>query len=345
MKLCIDARWIRTPGHGRFLKNALEALSQDYSLFVLHHEKDKSEFLSYPCTLISVKSKPYSFLEQLELPLKIPRVDVFWSPHFNIPLLPIRAKKRLVTLHDAYHLVHPSQFSFLQKTYARVFYNASCLLADHVMTVSDFSKKELLKTLFCRPKKFTVVPNGISLEKFTRGKRLSDKFHLPEKFLLIVGNCKEHKNIERAIAAYEAIDCEEELVIVGGEFECHSKKKIHFTRFVVDADLPPLYTLASCLVFPSLYEGFGLPPIEAMACGCPVLASAIVSVKEVCGNCVEYFDPLDVDSIKNALLNVLKDKKRKEELIKCGLVHVKKYALEKWKEEICEVISSCCHCP
>lgn len=349
--LCIDARWLSAGGLGRYLKNVLEALcgNPHFSLSLLHFEKDRHLLEKFNAHLIRVRSLPYSLDEQIELPLKIPHCDLFWSPHFNIPLLPIKAAKRLMTLHDAYHLAHFSKLSTLQKFYAQIFYNAGLLLSDQTLTVSQFSQQEILKRALFKPKKFDSLSNAVSLEHFQRVEssetleEVRKRLKLPPKFILAITNFKSHKNTENLLEAFEKMETDHELVLVGeGEKEI-AQKKVHVVRFVADEDLPSLYTLATCLVFPSTYEGFGFPPLEAMACGTPVAASRISVIEEVCGECVEYFDPTDLQSICRGVNEVLENGERRLQLKALGPLQAKRYDLKEWKEQICEILSACCN--
>jgi glycosyltransferase involved in cell wall biosynthesis len=268
--------------------------------------------------------------------------DIFWSPHYNIPLAPIRAKKRLLTIHDVFHLAFIDQLSFKQKIYARSVLNSAVKISDLIVTVSNFSKSEIVKYTKTGRGKITVIHNGIDTEKF---RELDDaalipvkkKYDMPEKFILFVGNVKPHKNLKRLLGAYEILIkkgiTDYDLVIVGkkegfitGDSEVFSilnnnsilREKVLFAGYIDNSDLPAVYNLASLLVFPSLYEGFGLPPLEAMACGCPTVVSNAASLPEVCGDAAYYIDPYDIENMAEGMDRVLNDDTLRQDLIKKG---------------------------
>lgn len=333
--LCIDARLIHASGLGTFLQNVLQAL-QEFSLHLLCYRKDK-EFLARfaPTSFIEVTSPIYSFQEQVELPLKIPVCSLFFSPHFNIPLLPIRAKKRLTAVHDVFHLVHLKQLSLFQKLYAQVVYNAAFCLSDHVLTVSAFSKSQIEAYATCKPKKLTVVPHAVPfyLQRGSATKR--------SPFLLaVIGEGKPHKNLERLLEAFEALDIEEELVVVG-KSEMRKRKRVHFKGYVDSGELNSLYEQAQALVFPSLYEGFGFPVLEAMSKGCPVVTSSSGALREVCGEAAEYVDPWSITSIQEGIKKALK---RREELSEKGSFQASSFSFERFKKDFLAVVYESCRC-
>lgn len=311
-------------GIGTFVKNAIMALSEE-KIVLLSRQKQKD----HPHILMN--SPIYSLNEQRELAAKIPACDLFISPHFNVPLFPIKAKKRVSVVHDVYHLAHFSSLSLSQKIYAKIFYNAAFMLSDRLITVSEFSKKEILKHASIKPKKIDVIYNAVALKN---GKKKEGK-----KYILAVGNAKPHKNLKRLIEA--VLPLEEELIIVGKKEGLLPQGKVHFTGFVEESELNDLYANASLLVFPSLYEGFGFPAMEAMMLGCPVVVSRCASLPEICEDAVEYVDPLSVESIREGILRGLKNR---DKLIEKGYEQVKKFSIERFKNEFLKVLYESCHC-
>lgn len=331
-KLCIDARMLYASGIGTYLQNLIPDLSHHFDLLAL----------GYPSELYSLKEKNYcnfqilpvslpiySIAEVVKLPFKIPLCDIFWSPHYNVPLLPIRAKKRVVTIHDVFHLAHYHELSLKQKIYTNLHFNAATKLNDLIITVSEFSKSEILKYTKANANSIKVIYNGINhvlfrkIEDSKRLKEVRQTYHLPSHFILFVGNVKPHKNLKNLLLAFNLVKeniPDYKLVIVGKKegfitadptlfhFIKNEKleEKILFTDFVPINDLPVIYNLASLFVFPSLYEGFGLPPLEALSCGCPVIVSDRASMPEICGKAVTYFDPELPEEIGQAILRKLK---------------------------------------
>ncbi len=325
-RLCLDARMLHASGIGTYLQNLLPALASAFKLTLLGHPEELS---GYPATVIPTDIPIYSIPEIIRFPSLVPRCDIFWSPHYNIPLLPVKAKKRLVTIHDVYHLAYLDTLSMKQRIYAKVMMQTAIKKSQHIITVSQFSKKEIIKYCGALPDKISVIHNGVDHQHFKKleDKRLlqtvREKYQLPKQFILFVGNVKPHKNLINLVKAFAKVKekiPDISLVIVGkkdGFITSESDVlpfinqdqgltgRIIFTGFVDDQDLPVIYNLARLFVFPSLYEGFGLPPLEAMACGCPVLVSDRASMPEVCGEYVNYFSPTDIESIAGGLLEKL----------------------------------------
>jgi len=222
---------------------------------------------------LNIHAPIYSFKEQLAYPFVIPRCNLFFSPHFNVPLTPIRAKKRVAAIHDVYHLDHPDRFSAFKYNCAKKLY-ARAIAFDLVLTVSEFSKGRILHHF---PQAVVeVIPLG--------GDHLVEVpplevLGIQKSYYLFVGSHKAHKNRSflKGIPIVEAL----------GQYS--------------EGELVWLYKNAQALIFPSLYEGFGLPPLEAMSLGCPVLASNSASIPEVCGEAAIYFDPQDRKSLDQAI--------------------------------------------
>ncbi len=304
MDLCIDARMAFSSGIGTYIREIVPFFKNAFRVILLvdgHHEWCQGFEQIQFCTPV------YSAREQLQYPSKIPTCDLFWSPHYNVPLLSIKAKKKGVTIHDVCHLVYGS---FVQRIYAR-FVMRRALRSDKVITVSQFSKREIEKRFGKR--NLEVIPIGVNLQQFWQrdfSKTVRDKYSLPKTFALFVGSTKMHKNLEGVKRACEKIKLE--LVAVGQglkEVEAH--------------DLPVLYSMAEVFVFPSFYEGFGLPPLEAMACKCPTAVSLAASIPEVCGDASVYFDPNDAEGMAKAI-----QKAREKKLLGKGLERVKQFS---WK--------------
>lgn len=344
--ITVDCRMISCAGIGTFIKGLLSALKDDkrFTLTLLYLRKDKKK-LPKGASLIEMECPTYSIKEQVEWVKKIPKCTLFFSPHFTVPLLPIKAKKRMTAIHDVFHLAHFSTLNWPQKIYAKIMYNGASFLSDQIVTISQFSRAEIEKYLSIKPKKIRVVLNGIHhCGKIKDLQAVKKKYRLPDSFVLAVGNVKPHKNLSRLFEAYEG-----DIVVVGKiegfitGMRLEKRPNIHFVGEVLDEEIPAFYQLAQVLVFPSLYEGFGYPPLEAMAWGCPVVASNRGSILEVCSDAAEFIDPNDVSSIRNGINAVLNNNKRREELISKGLSHVKKYDLQSRVKELTDVIyESCC---
>jgi glycosyltransferase involved in cell wall biosynthesis len=328
IKLCLDARMYRHSGIGRYIRYQIDLLVCDdaYELILLVPKGGIDDLKGI--RQIVFRSPIYSFSEQILYPFVIPACDVFWSPHYNVPILPVKAKKRWATIHDLYHLRFAEQLGFLRKCYAKMLFSAACRLSNRIITVSQFSRNELL-SFFNVDHKVEVMPNVVD-KKFYENKNTEEdvqqvlrKYNINSPYILFVGNLKPHKNLITLLKAFEKIMndfSQVNLVVAGKEsgfltedrdtglyLDHHPelKKRVFFTGLVADDDLPALYRAAKVFVFPSLYEGFGYPPLEALVSGTPVLCSNAGPMPEVCGDRVAYFDPLDVDQLSRMLKNQL----------------------------------------
>jgi glycosyltransferase involved in cell wall biosynthesis len=354
--ICVDCRFLDSSGLGRYIRNLIQLLVEEqdiyftfitYSDFLGFFDKIKSN--NYH--LILAKSQMYSIHEQLEMPFKIPKCDAFWSPHYPIPILPIPAKKRITTIHDVNHLVLSKDLSPLQKLYAKWMFFCSTRVSHSILTVSQFSKNEIMKYTGIASTKIFVTHIGIDIEKFhpihdlDQLNNIRIRYQLPNRFILYVGNVKPHKNIQGILKAFSIMKSkgyQEKLVIVGRKEnflnginnlnsildELKITNEVIFTGYMSDVDLPYIYNLAKVFVFPSFYEGFGLPPLEAMACGCPVIASNVASLPEVCGNAAEYVNPCDETDIARGIAKVIDDETYSQNLINKGREWVRMFNWE-----------------
>lgn len=354
MRVCVDARMIFSSGIGTIIQNFLLRFSGEFSLIAIGDKTLIESFLTGKINyeILHCEIPIYSLKEQLLLPKLIPVCDIFWSPHYNIPLLPIKAKKRVVNVNDVFHLANSHTIRWHQWLYAKLVINQAVTKSDRVITISEFSKAEIIKyTKLPKLSKIELIYCGVDHGLFkviTKGEALNKirvKYNLPTKYILFVGNIKPHKNLKVLVNALALLKdkmggCK--LVIVGKKdgfingdpllFDQISKDQflkdsIYFTGFVPNEDLPFLYNLASLFVFPSRYEGFGLPPLEAMACGCLVLVSNAASIPEICGNSARYFDPSSPEDLANKIAECFSDKKN-ELYIRKGLDHSKSFSWE-----------------
>jgi glycosyltransferase involved in cell wall biosynthesis len=336
--LCIDLRWIDSSGVGVYIKGIMPGLVDclhDVSIYCLGDRTRLESFSWSGATnvrLIDCRAPRYSLAEQIQLPLAIPRgTDLFFSPYYTIPLL---YRGRLaVTVHDMSHQVTQEIISDPKKRlYARIMFRALRRRASVIFTVSNFTKVELLRLVpGSREDNILPIHLGVSDEWY-------DVARLPplrsRPYFIHVGNIKPYKNLGRLVEAFQRImdRVPHDLVIVGqregmitGEspefFERVQRagERIQITGIVSQDDLLSLVGHADALIMPSLYEGFGLPPLEAMAANVPVLVSRSASLPEVCGEAAVYFDPRDVDDIANKLIEVASSEGLRRELRKKGL--------------------------
>ena len=346
--ITVDARMVKAAGIGTYLRSLLPRLlsrAPDWR-FVLIGRKEELEGFSWTrnpqVTLVQSSYPIYALGEQWEIPRLIPPgTDLYWQPHYNIPLF--YQGKLLVTVHDLLYLDAPGIPGGLHKQlYARLMFSALRRKADGILCVSGFTKERLL---FHRRKgkvEPTVVYNGIDESWFQtrKGPRPSEK-----PYLLYVGSVKPHKNLVRLIAAFKSllVKVPHDLMIVGKKEGFITGDKQALTaaealgdrvKFTGDFDhedprFRQYYLHAEALILPSLYEPFGLPALEAMACGCPVLLSKAEALPEVYGEAAEYFDPMDPGDMAQKIQKVLEDEDLRKNLSRKGMERARLYSWDK----------------
>ncbi|WP_461138419.1 glycosyltransferase family 4 protein [Spirosoma pomorum] len=348
-----------------YIKYILKEKVFDYTTLIGRPDLIEKYFGSYDNYGVVEADFPiYSIKEQLTVPSLVPACDVFWSPHYNIPLLPLKAKKRVVTIPDVFHLAHANTLPFKQKMYAKIVTNAAVRLSDKIVTISDYSAKEISQLTGVDKAKIKTVLLGLDTEEFKQSqnielkKEVKAKYNLPEDYILFVGNVKPNKNLQTLVDAFSLMISRYtniNLLIAGkkegfinGDKELFKRienneklsERIKFSGYVEAEHLPVIYNMASLFVFPSLYEGFGFPPLEAMACGCPVVASNRASIPEVCGDSALYVDPTRPEAIAKGIEDVLTDSILRKKLIEKGFAQVNRYKWEDSGKQFVEAIQS-----
>ena len=280
---------------------------------------------------VATGARPYSVAEQIAIPWLVhrERPDVFHTPHYV--LSPLTTVKSVVTIHDCIHLMFPQYLpNRLAPYYARGAMWTAAHRASRILTVSEASKRDILRFFKVPDAKIEVIYNAID-DRFDTApdeeqvRMVRERFQLDGEFLLYAGNIKPHKNVDRLIEAFHQLHSESRfahltLLIIGDEISKYPtlRRAVHrlklrthvrFLGFVPYETLHVLYRLASVFVFPSLYEGFGLPPLEAMASGTPVVTSNVSSLPEVTGDAAMLIDPYDASAIASGVRQVL-DRRR-----------------------------------
>jgi glycosyltransferase involved in cell wall biosynthesis len=358
MRVAIDTRKIHDFGIGTYIRNLLRQLARidrDTEYVLLCREPDLGIAAQLGPNFRSVRepSPNYSLREQVHVPwvLRRERPDVYHAPHYVLP--PAVRCRSVVTIHDCIHLMFPQYLpNRAAYAYARASMWAAARRSDRILTVSEASKRDILSLFNIKPEKIVVVYNAID-EHFSAAPseehvaRIRERYQLDHKFVLYVGNIKPHKNLVRLIEAFSDLRRTHDdlkLLIIGDEISklpalrraVHRHKLHKYVRFLgylKDDTLTVLYRLASVFVFPSLYEGFGLPPLEAMASGTPVVTSNVSSLPEVTGDAAVLVDPYDVDSIGNGIRRILDDPQLAEELRIKGLKRAREFSWERSVEK------------
>ena len=324
LKIAIDARMVNRTGIGTCIQHWLKDVA--YTI-ALGDPKNLEPYGNIPKHIPFISSI-YGYEEQLKFPYRAlyrEKPDVLHIPHCNVPLF--YRGKMIVTIHDLTHLVYPEFLPMkIVHWYFKFIFWFVCKRANHIMVVSESTKRDLLRFYKVDPSKITVIPLAAGNEFVQKSKDevdyLYDKFNIPrdKKIILYVGNLLPHKNLNGLLKGFAQMNGKENcrLVLIGKAFDGRTKATIEgdlgIENLVIHAgmvsqeDLVCFYNLADLFVLPSLYEGFGLPVLEALACKTPVACSNTSSLPEVGGNVAKYFDPSDPQSIAHTLENSINDK-------------------------------------
>lgn len=289
--------------------------------------------------------------EQMVLPLKVAGDSgLLWSPTGTGPVF---LRRQVVTLHDASLLSHPEWFSRDFVIWRRLVIPLLARSVCFIITVSRFAAEHIRERLGIEHDRLRVVANGVDHNRFspTAGERVSEvrrKYGLPESYVLAVGAIDPRKNLRRLLKAWGRLDAETRghrvLALAGGKGENFNQvdfpvtPDVRFLGYVADEDLPALYAGAVALAFPSLFEGFGLPVLEAMAVGTPVLTSDASALPEVAGDAALLVEPEDVDAIAQGLSLLLRNEKLRQRLRVAGRKRARSFTWERTARETAAVL-------
>jgi len=273
-------------------------------------------------------------------------VDIFHSPDFVLP--PVRRARTVLTVHDLSFLTTPQTSEPALRAYLSEAVPRAVARADHILADSRSTKRDLVTHLNADPEKITVVYPGVD----PRFQRLEEpaiaevrtRYGLERPFVLSVGTLQPRKNYPTLIEAFARLSSVD-LVIAGGPGWLYQEifdtvdrlgmgERVSFLGLVRDEDLPALYNAAEVLAMPSLYEGFGLPVLEALACGTPVVTSDVSSLPEVACDAALLVSPHDVEGISQALLRALTDQELRAALRERGLIQAKQFTWQKAAETV-----------
>jgi len=372
MKIGIDARLYGTnhAGIGRYteqvIKNLEEIDSQNqYFIFLQQDGYDAYRPKNPNFKKVLADFKVYGFGEQLLYPLllKSHKFDFVHFTHFNAPLF--YRQKFLVTIHDLIISHYPTSRAttlnpLLYKVklfFYKLIIKSTAKRADKIIAVSNYTKADIVKLLKINQAKIEVVYEGVHLSKAeNQNCDILEKLNIKNRFLLYVGSAYPHKNLESLILAFKQIVKSEpdlQLALVGKNnffyqrLERYVKEnakevedKIIFTGYLSDDDLSCLYKKAALYVFPSLIEGFGLPPLEAQNYGLPVASSNKTCLPEILSGSAEYFDPINVSQITKTIIDLLNNLQKQEDLKIKGYENLKRFSWKDCASKICDIYSS-----
>jgi glycosyltransferase involved in cell wall biosynthesis len=357
VRIGIDARKLHDFGIGTYIRNLLRHLARldsESEFVVLSRPADCEAIASLGENFraVSQTTANYSVSEQIAIPLALRRENVrlFHAPHYVLP--PLVMCPSVVTIHDCIHLMFPQYLpGRLAHTYARTSIALASRRATRVLTVSESSKRDILRFVDIPADKIHVIYNAYD-ERFgvepleEDVARVRERYQLHDQFVLYAGNVKPHKNLERLIQAFHLVRQRGldslKLVLIGDDISRYAAlrravhsyqlhKYVRFLGYLPEETLAVMYRLASAFVFPSLYEGFGLPPLEAMASGTPVVTSNVSSLLEVAGDAAVLVDPYDPKAIADGIERVLCDGSLRQELRLKGLARARQFS---WEESV-----------
>jgi glycosyltransferase involved in cell wall biosynthesis len=352
MKIAFSARGLSIPSGGarQFIRSLIPALAEqrgEDELFVLYNHK-KYLGLASSCSEIVIEGNNRIMWDFVLLPrmlLKL-KVDAAIFPKNIVPFL---AKyNSFVVIHDlAYFDKHLDAYPFLDTLYMRTMIPCSLRRATGIFAVSENTKKDIIRYADCSPDKITVTYEAADsmyqpISDTSKLQMIRQKYNLPDSFIMYVGSLSPRKNISRLMEAFSLIKTKipHAIVLTGSKSwkdasvyrtmkQLNLDDRVRQLGYVEQEDMPALYNLASAYIYPSLYEGFGLPILEAMQCGCPVVASNATSIPEVAGDAAILVDPYNVDSLAGAIYKVLTDDMVRKRLIKAGFEQAKKFSWER----------------
>ncbi len=369
MRIGIDARFYGpdSKGLGRYTEQLIKNLEKSdtkntYVIFLRAKEYHTYTPRNKNFTKVCADFRWYSFAEQIFFPfvLRAARCDVVHFPHFNVPFF--YKKKFVVTIHDLILLryptirattLHPILYWIKFAAYKLVIRRA-IHAAQHIIAVSDFTRKDILRHYTKINPSKVIVTYEAACDAIQLSSREADEiisnYAIIKPYILYAGNAYPHKNLESLVRAFIASDVAQthELILVGKndffyrrlmrEVGAHGySEKIRMLPSVPDVVLNVLYSRAVAFIFPSLYEGFGLPPLEAMLHGCPVATSDATCLPEIVGDAALLFDAKKQEDITRAIERIVSDRELRERLIREGRQHALTYSWHRMAQETCAV--------
>jgi len=347
VEIAIDVRWLHSGGIGTYAYQLISGLAEFKDTIALRgivNRRNLDRVAPFCNRVVLAASSIYTLREQWEILWAARGADLLHVPHYNAPLL--RHGPLVVSILDLIHITDPIyRRSLAAWLYARPVMNLAARRADHIVTISEFSKSQIVEHLGVDASKITAIHCGVTAEfqPMDRSRAFSavaQAFGLSRPYILYVGNLKPHKNVSLLLHAFALLrergDFPLDLVILGDDARWGSSRRgeasrlgitdrTHFIPSVSQDLLPKAYAAAELLVLPSTIEGFGLPVLEAMACGTPVICSRAASLPEVGGDAALYFDPSDPEDLAHAIRQVLESSDLQRTLRVKGLARARQF--------------------
>jgi alpha-1,3-rhamnosyl/mannosyltransferase len=364
----IDARKVKDFGIGSYIRHLLEAIGRNpqsqryrFRLYVRRADRDSLPALPPQFEAATEDAPGYSLAEMTRFAWRLwrDRLDLFHATHYVLP--PLFRSRAVVTIHDIIHLLYP-QFlpSRAAHLYARAMVRRALDRADRIITVSYNSKRDLIDYFGVKASRVEVIYNGVSpafqpnVPQDER-RRVADRYGLPMPYLLFLGGEKPHKNIQNVVRAFAQARRKHALahaLVLAGPLPKDTARLEALLRaldltgsvlrpgIVEEADLPGLYAGADAFLYPTLYEGFGLPVVEAMACGTPVLTSANSALQEIAGGFAYLVDPMDVEAIAKGIGVLTGEPKVRADLTELGKKRALDFSWDKAAEKTLDVYAA-----
>lgn len=358
-KILVDSISLLSPltGIGRYTYEVSKQLEEDNSLLIEYFYGYYSKKLIHPSSSKEIKGLKSFILKNPMIKKMVRKIllsyvhlfsksyELYWQPNF-IPNSGIKAKKIVTTVHDfsfiLYRDFHPKErIEYFEK----YFFN-NLDRSDMIITGSEYTKREILKYTKFKEDKIVVIYHGIDHNLFKVYQKIELGFDLPSKFILSVGSIEPRKNLLRLLKAYQGLPLEikdeYKLLLVGFSGWENSEiislikeleEYVQYLGFISDEELAQVYNLATLFVYPSLYEGFGLPVLEAMACGTAVVSSGLSSLPEVGGDAPLYCDPYSITDIQEKIVSTLADSSKRDSMVEKGLAQAQKFSWQKSAQE------------
>jgi glycosyltransferase involved in cell wall biosynthesis len=347
-----------------YTKNVLSQLlalpTEHRYVLIYQSAKSVSAYSKFPnVESISIPIPGTVLWDQVAVPFAVwrKRLDLVFNPKITVPLF-TRAKT-IYVVHGAEKFAIPEHFRRFDRWYFRRLMPIYCKHAAAVIAVANSVKIEVVKHLHADPAKVFAIHNGFDPVTFrpvrdaAHLQQVKERYQLPERFILWAGQIESRKNVSRLVQAFGLLQekIPHTLVLAGAQrwnasaelsaiAELGLENRIQFPGWIAHEDLAAVYSLADLFVFPSLHEGFGIPLLEAMACGCPIVAANTGSVPEVVNGSAYLVDPLNVGSIAAGIQTVLLDDKLRADLIERGLLRAKDFSWEKTARQLLAVFDS-----
>jgi glycosyltransferase involved in cell wall biosynthesis len=362
MRIGIDARLVyySQAGIGQYILHLADGLSRidrENEYVLLQSRKDDTTILEQPnFRRVSLWTPSHHRLERYSLNVELMRLglDILHSPDFIPPHRP--SCRSVITVHDLAFLLYPH---FLTKESARYYGHIDDAVrwTDHIIAVSESTRRDTVDHLGVPEDKITVVHEAANpifrpVSQDEARQQVRNRHGIDGRFILFVSTIEPRKNVPTLMRAlWQLVECYKEevhLVLAGGKGwlyedtfaavdELHLDDRVHFVGRVSSEDLLYLYNAAELLAHPAFYEGFGLPPLEAMACGLPVIVSNVSSLPEVVGDAGLLVDPHDVDELTVGIWRVLTDEELRQEMIEKGLRQAARFSWDRAAAETLEI--------